>query len=163
MKKLILLLSMLLCVMLSAKTLTNSEKKEILKQFLEFQQVVKNEDVETAVTMIKFPLDDSGEIVPKGDSVKPITKQEFLEYGSNSFEFLKKLTYLNVDLNTLSISKYVEEGNACSMSYNGKFKGDELWITLDFIPNLTTSCSGGYDTRFKLISKKLKLVGINYR
>ena len=52
MKKLILLLSMMLCVILSAKTLTDSEKKEMLKQFSEFQQAVRNKDENTLKKMI---------------------------------------------------------------------------------------------------------------
>ena len=56
MKKLILLLSMFLCVMVGAKTLTDSEKKEMLRQFSEFQQAVRNKDDVTLKKMIKFPI-----------------------------------------------------------------------------------------------------------
>ena len=156
MKKLILLLSMLLCVMISAKTLTDSEKKEMLRQFSEFQQVVRNEDTKTLVTMMKFPFEDSGEIMP-GDNIEPMTKQDVFDYSSSVFDFL------SVDLDNMATSGYIKEGNACSLGYQGKFVGDELWIVQNFIPRLSSSCSGGYDVRFKLVSKKLKLVGVNAR
>ena len=162
MKKLILLLSMFLCVMVGAKTLTDSEKKEMLRQFSEFQQVVRNEDTKTLVTMMKFPFEDSGQIMP-GDNIEPMTKQDVFDYSSSVFDFLSDLTFLSVDLDNMATSGYIKEGNACSLGYQGKFVGDELWIVQNFIPHLSSSCSGGYDVRFKLVSKKLKLVGVNAR
>ncbi len=163
MKKLILLLSMLLCVMVSAKTLTDSEKREMLRQFSEFQQAVRNEDAKTLVTMIKFPFEDSIPILP-GDDIDPITKQNVLDYSDLVFDFFKVLTFLNVDLSNLTVSEYTQENHSCDLNYSGKFKGNEFWIIGDWSAVYPDRlCKGGYDIKFKMVDNKLKLMELNVR
>lgn len=125
MKKLILLLSLILCVTIGAKTLTDLEKKEMLKQFSEFQQAVRNKDENTLKKMIKFPVSQEilslagykdGKIIFYEDNLTelsenaPVTEKVFLKYKENAFRSLSKLNNLKVDLNKNEIIGFFKDG-----------------------------------------------------
>ena len=138
MKKLILLLSMFLCVMVGAKTLTDSEKKEMLRQFSEFQQAVRNKDDVTLKKMIKFPISreilsivgyENGRIFYHEYNLAdlpeeaPVTEKVFSKYKENAFRNLSKLDNLKVDLNKNIIIGYSKDG-ASVEDKKRKFKVD---------------------------------------
>lgn len=55
MKKLIILLTILMSVLINARTFTQEEKKEMVKQFSVFQQALENKDIKTIIAMTELP------------------------------------------------------------------------------------------------------------
>ena len=51
MKKLIILLTILMSVLINARTFTQEEKKEMVKQFSVFQQALENKDIKTIIKL----------------------------------------------------------------------------------------------------------------
>ena len=116
MKKLVFLLVILLCIISNAKEFTKTEKKEVMKEFIIFQKVIQEKDIETLTDMMSFPLDEHsslllGEFTDLRDKtaggVNPyavileegISKDLVVKYKENVFENLETLTLLKVDLN----------------------------------------------------------------
>ena len=54
MKKIILLLTLILCIAVGSKELSKLEKKEALKQFIVFQEAIKNRDDKVLASMVDF-------------------------------------------------------------------------------------------------------------
>ncbi len=63
MKKLILLLVLILCTVISAKQSSESDKKEMLKQFIIFQEAVKNKDSKVLASMIDLSVEYNNAIM----------------------------------------------------------------------------------------------------
>ena len=156
MKKVILLMVMFFAV-INAKTLTKSEKQEMLRQFLVFQKALESKDGNTLKEMIKFPL----MLVEYGrDYEEPMKESDFLDEADIVAEELKGIAYLKVNTEDNSLSDYLEKGHACSIKYTGNFKENELYITAKFVPGEIDACSGYTVYKFRMYKNKLKLYDI---
>ena len=130
MKKVILLLVLILCTMIGAKQLSESEKNEMLKQFEIFQNAVKNKDIETVKSMVKFPLnEESGYALildENADLSGGITEKTFLKYKNGILERLDEITKVKVNYSKNNFSEYYKDG-ANTEDKKRKYyqKGDE--------------------------------------
>ncbi len=130
MKKMILLI-MLLCGALSvhAKQLTKPEKQEMLKQFIQFQNAVRNGDISTIKSSILFPLHENSTINPllgKTGSDKPdfgdkkLTPTLFDQYQKNALTNLKFVTLIKIEPQSLVIQKYLHPKTNRQYKYDNK-------------------------------------------
>ena len=123
MKKLILLLVLILCMAVGAKELSESEKKEVLKQFVVFQEAIKNKDDKVLASMIDFSgksIEEEVSIVflleVKGEKLEgisfgtPLTKKIISSNIGRISESLKDVTLIEVEPNTLKIKDYFKDG-----------------------------------------------------
>ena len=90
MKKIVLLIMFLICIVVNAKEFTESEKKEMLKQFAVFQEAIKNKNSKVLTAMINTSVEDNISILLDSEGIFP----EGTEYGKPLTEKL--------------ISRYVE-------------------------------------------------------
>ena len=156
MKKIILLLITLFSMVISAETLT--QKQEMLKQFSVFQKALETKNGNTLKEMIKFPIT----IIDYGrDYEEDMKESDFLEELEAVTEHLKSFSYMKVDIANSTISNYFEKGYACSRNYTGNFKGNELIITADWVPEQSNGCSGYVVYKFKMYNNKLKLFDVD--
>lgn len=114
MKKLVLLLSIVSCVIIGAKTLTDLEKKEVLKQFEIFQNVVKNRDFEIVKSMVKFPLNiEAGYAFISDENANfdnGVNEKLFMESKSSVLDMLSGLTNVKINYSKNNLTPYYEEG-----------------------------------------------------
>ena len=157
MKKAILLFIIIFSAAINAKTLTKSEKQEVLRQFSVFQKALEAKDSKTLKGMINFPV----EITAYGrDYEEAVKESEFMESLNEVTEELGGMSYMNVNIESGSVSDYLKKGHACNIKYTGNFRENELHITETFVPGEITSC-GGYTTyKFKMYKNKLKLFDV---
>ena len=134
MKKLILLLVLILCTVISAKQSSESDKKEMLKQFIIFQEAVKNKDSKVLASMIDLSVEYNNAIMldsegnfPKGvDFGTPLTEKLINTNIGRVIGNLQYLTYIKIDTATLRITDYFRD-NASAKDKKRKYyqKGDE--------------------------------------
>ena len=157
MKKVILLLAVVFSMAISAKTLTDSQKQEMLKQFSVFQKALEAKDGNTLKGMIKFPI----LLVEHGrDYDETMKESDFLDEADDVAEEFKSITYMKVNTENNSVSDYLEKGFACNMKYTGVFKEEELRITGTFVPGESNGCGGYIMYKFKMYKNKLKLFDV---
>ncbi len=157
MKKVILLFIIIFSAAINAKTLTKSEKQEVLRQFSIFQEALETKDGETLKGMINFPL----EIVVYGrDYEEAMKENEFMENLNEVTEELGSISYMKVNIESGSVSEYLKKGHACNIKYTGSFRGNMLYITETFVPGESTSCGGYTIYKFKMYKNKLKLFDV---
>ena len=110
MKKIILIM-LLFTVMISAKIPTRAEKQEMLRQFVEFQNIVKNKDVDGFISMLESP-DIYGFYLimgPLTDEEKEeeiITEKTLRRHSAEIFEDLEVLNDIKVDLDKGKVENY---------------------------------------------------------
>ena len=88
MKKIILLLTVLLCSTIFAKAYTENEKKEILRQFVLFREAVKNKDIKSVKSVMTFPVNDEYQILFTESGV--YSEKEYLKDGKISEKLFDK-------------------------------------------------------------------------
>ncbi|EIX6639993.1 hypothetical protein PJ142_004354 [Salmonella enterica] len=96
-------------------TLNDSQKREMLTQFKQFQQALKNQDISTVESFFTFPLSWETEVPwQKGDlqdlpvaSLK-VDKETFEQHFSDIAKFLNPLVNIDSDLQTLTTMEYRE-------------------------------------------------------
>ena len=156
MKKVILLMVMFFTV-INAKTLTKSEKQEMLRQFSVFQKALESKDGNTLKGMIKFPL----MLVEYGrDYEEPMKESEFMESLDEVTEELGSISHMKVNIESDSVSDYLKQGYACNIKYTGNFRENELHITGTFVSREINSCGGYTIYKFKMYKNKLKLFDV---
>ncbi len=117
MKKIILFM-LLLTMAVSARTFTKQEKKEMLKQFTEFQDIVKNKDKDGFISMLESPNiegiylimgviseEDEKELESDSNGII-ITEKLVRNHSSEIFDDLDVLNKIKIDLNTGKITNY---------------------------------------------------------
>ena len=157
MKKVILVLAMMFSIVLSAKTLTGSEKQEMLRQFSVFQKALETKDGNTLKRMIKFPL----VLVEHGrDYDESVRAEDFLDELDEVTEELKSIAYMRINTENHSVSVYLEKGYACDRKYTGSFTGNELRITGALVPGEYDSYDGYIVYKFKMYKNELKLFDV---
>ena len=118
MKKLIILLTILFAVLVNAKTFTQEEKKEILRQFTIFQQALEKKDIKTVTAMMELPThelivlinDEMGNPpVEFEEWAKPVTAKDLEKYKDRVFENLAPLLYVKADPNSGKITNYFKD------------------------------------------------------
>ena len=132
MKKLIILFTMLLTVLVNARTFSQEEKKEMVRQFAVFQQALEKKDIKTLASMMNLPseelktmiLDEEGE-APAGLEYggKPLTAKEIEKYKDRVFKSLDALLYLKADTNSGKITNYFKD-NATEEDKKRKYTYD---------------------------------------
>ena len=154
MKRVILLLMAVFFTMVSAKTLTDPEKQEMLKQFSVFQKALESKDGNTLKGMIKFPI----LLVEHGrDYDESIKEKDFLDELDDVAEGLKGIAYMKVNTENNSVSDYLEEGFRCDLKYTGSFKENELHIIAELVTIEGAPCDYYKIYKFKMYKNKLKL------
>ena len=118
MKKFIILLVTLFSVLVNARTFTQEEKKEMLRQFSVFQKALENKDIKTLTGMMELPSkeltalinDETGE-APEGFGYgqKPVTAKVFEKYKDRVFENLNPLLYVKADPDSGKITNYFKD------------------------------------------------------
>ena len=115
MKKLIILLTILMSVLINARTFTQEEKKEMVKQFSVFQQALENKDIKTIIAMTELPTkeltalitDEMGNMPEEFEyGKKAMTAKDLEKYKERVLENLKPLLYIKVDPNSGKITNY---------------------------------------------------------
>ena len=132
MKKIVLLIMFLICIVVNAKEFTESEKKEMLKQFAVFQEAIKNKNSKVLTAMINTSVEDnisilldSEGIFPEGTEYgKPLTEKLISRYVERVSENLLPLTYIKVDSVNLNATNYFLDG-ATAEDKNRKFIYDD--------------------------------------
>ena len=132
MKKIVLLIMFLICIVVNAKEFTESEKKEMLKQFAVFQEATKNKNSKVLTAMINTSVEDnisilldSEGIFPEGTEYgKPLTEKLISRYVERVSENLLPLTYIKVDSVNLNATNYFLDG-ATAEDKNRKFIYDD--------------------------------------
>ena len=135
MKKLILLLVLIFCTVISAKQSSESDKKEMLKQFIIFQEAVKNKDSKVLASMIDLSVEYNNAIMldsegnfPKGVGFgTPLTEKLINTNIGRVIGNLQYLTYIKIDTATLRITDYFRD-NASAEDKKRKYyqKGAEV-------------------------------------
>ena len=123
MKKIILLLTLILCIAVGSKELSKLEKKEALKQFIVFQEAIKNRDDKVLASMVDFSgksieeevsivffLELNGEKLDGIEYGMPLTKKIISSNIGRISESLKDVTLIEVEPNTLKIKDYFKDG-----------------------------------------------------
>ena len=157
MKKVILLFIIIFSAAINAKTLTKSEKQEVLRQFSIFQEALETKDGKTLKGMIDFPLEltDSGR-----DYEEAVKESEFMESLNEVTEELGSISHMKVNIESGSVSEYLKKGYACNIKYTGSFRENMLYITETFVPGESASCGGHAIYKFKMYENKLKLFDV---
>ncbi|MCP1223705.1 hypothetical protein [Sebaldella sp. S0638] len=117
MKKVILIM-LLFTVMISAKTPTKAEKQEMLRQFVEFQNIVKNKDIDGFISMLEFPdirgfllimgpftAEEEKEITRDREGII-VTEKMLRRHSAEIFEDLEVLNDIKVDLDKGKVENY---------------------------------------------------------
>ena len=132
MKKVILLLVLILCTMVGAKQSSESEKKEMLKQFILFQEAIKNKDSKVLASMIDLSVEDNIAIVldsdgnfPKGADYGTLLTEKLISANIDRVtENLQYLTYIKIDPTALKVTNYFRD-NASAEDKNRKYIYDD--------------------------------------
>ena len=115
----ILLIMFLLTMTISAKTFTKAEKQEMLKQFVEFQNIIKNKDEDGFIYMLETPdlpgffnimgeftADDKKEMQRNSNGIV-ITEKMLRRHSAQIFQDMEEtISYIQVDLNTGKVKNY---------------------------------------------------------
>ncbi|MCP1223704.1 hypothetical protein [Sebaldella sp. S0638] len=102
-------------VLINARTFTQEEKKEMVKQFYVFQQALENKDIKTIIAMTELPTkeltalitDEMGNVPEEYEyGKKAMTAKDMEKYKERIFDNLKPLLYIKVDPNSGKITNY---------------------------------------------------------
>ena len=132
MKKVILLLVLILCTTIGAKQSSETEKKEMLKQFMTFQEAVKNKNSKVLASMIDLSVEDNIALVldsdgnfPKGTDYGTLLTEKLISANIGRVtENLQSLTYINIDPATLKVTNYFRD-NASDEDKSRKYIYDD--------------------------------------
>ena len=120
MKKIMIFLAIFLCSMVFAKSNTDNEKKELLRQFVAFREALKNKDIKTVKSVMEFPLNDEYEILFSGSKLYSdkeyikagkISEKLFDKYSDKfSYEIFEDFEKIKIDLEKNKITEYFLDG-----------------------------------------------------
>ena len=106
MKKFIISLIILFSVFANGRTFTQTEKQEMLRQFVIFQQALEKKDIKTVIAMTELPTEELTVLINDemgdppagfGYGEKPLTAKEMEKFKDRVFENLNPLLYIKVD------------------------------------------------------------------
>ena len=125
MKKVLFLLFLIFSIGIYSETFSEADKKEVLKQFAEFQKALKKKDVAAISKYISYPLTDGNtkEVIWKNsnDLAKDLKKKDSYTFYS--------IGELKVDPNTNKITNVEER----ILEKNGEFGDEYLDVTGRFL------------------------------
>ena len=133
MKKFIISFIILFSVFANGRTFTQTEKQEMLKQFVIFQQALENGDIKTLTAMTELPAEELTVLIndEMGDPIagfgygeKPLTAKEMEKFKDRVFENLKPLLYIKVDSDSGKIINYFKD-NATEEDKKRKYHFDD--------------------------------------
>ena len=142
MKKIILFCTIIFSLLVSGKTFTQEEKKEIIRQFNVFQKAVENKDIKTVTSMMELPLYESFLLMASSDNKfpeeysnweAPLTKKDLEKYKENVFYNLETVTYVKADPATGKVINYYKD-NATEEDKKRKYyydKGEDSYYYME--------------------------------
>lgn len=121
MKK-VLLIMFLLTIAVSAKTFTRAEKQEMIRQFAEFQNIVKNKDEDGFISMLESPqidgffsiigpfTDEDEKEIQRDYNGIILTERIIRRHSAEIFQEMEEtLTYVKVNPDTGVVKNYFED------------------------------------------------------
>ena len=133
MKKFIILFVILFSVFASGRTFTQTEKQEMLRQFVVFQQALEKRDIKTVIAMTELPTEELTVLINDetgdppagfGYGEKLLTAKEMEKYKDRVFENLKSLLYIKVEPDSGKIINYFKD-NATEEDKKRKYYFDD--------------------------------------
>lgn len=118
MKKLIVLFTVVFSLFVNAGTLTQEDKKEMLRQFVVFQKAIENKDIKTLTAMVQLPMEEAPVLLsdelgnpPAGYDYgeKAVTAKEMEKYKDRVFKNLEAVLYVKVNPETGKITNYFKD------------------------------------------------------
>ena len=118
MKKFIISFIILFSVFANGRTFTQTEKQEMLRQFVIFQQALEKKDIKTVIAMTELPTEELTVLINDemgdppagfGYGEKPLTAKEMEKFKDRVFENLNPLLYIKVDSDSGKIINYFKD------------------------------------------------------
>ena len=132
MKKFIILFIISFSVFINGRTFTQTEKQEMLRQFVVFQQALEKKDIKTLTAMMELPTHELTVLINNemgdppaefAERAKPVTAKDLEKYKDRVFENLAPLLYVKADPDSGKITNYFKD-NATEEDRKRKYNFD---------------------------------------
>ena len=130
MKKIIIFLLLIVGMLVFCNENSEKEKHTILTQFVEFQNAIKAEDMDSLNKMIKYPLFDFNFIdgVSYENPKISLSQKEVMENKERFLRELEEILLLKVNLKDNTVKPYVKEYFTISANFVTEEKIFEVFI-----------------------------------